>query len=281
MKSLLILLFLFVSYNLLSQIDKNGNPVVKSITVGEIHQPGFKLSVNYYTLINNINNPNSAVFISKSPSNEEIEKAALEMFSYFYLLILNQEVIYGITYTIYPKSTLIVINPKNNESRKFEVNLNGQIVEDRATEIVSGKLSCGAMISNGQLYFNDNKFKIIKREEVDKAVIKIIYEEKFVEKPEGYVLNEFYKLILNESKTGGKFDVFTDTKGKEKEIVILYNQSDSYENVALYQWGRLVLAAGVTSLEDVLLIYSKFRNRVLNDKEIEYISKGFNKEWEK
>lgn len=281
MKLISVFLILFVSFHTYSQKDKNGNPIVNSVTIDEIQQDGFKLSVNYYSLGNNISNPNSAVFISNSPTKDEIEKVTLEMFSYFYLVIKNQEVVSIITLNIHPESSLLVVDPKTNRSRKFEIRLRGKIVKDRATEIIREKFDLAAKIDNGYLYFNDHNFQIIERDAVDKAVVKLIRDESLAVVKKGHELSEFQKLILSESRVGGNLDVFTDIKGREKEMVILFDHLGTKENVALYQWGRLVLAAGITSLDDVVLIYSKLVGRVLNDKEMEFIAKGFNKEWEK
>ncbi len=281
MKSLLIILITTIPFHSYSQVDKNGNPIVNSSTINEIQLDNFKLSISYYSLVNNIDNPSSAVYISKSPSHKDIEKAALEIPSYFYLVIKNQEVINIITLNTYPSNTFLVVDPKTNKYRNFKTTLKGEISENRATEFMNGNFDLLATINNGFLYFNNKKLEIIEYKAIEEAVLKLIAKEKLAEAPEERELNDFYKLIIDESKPGGKLDVFTEIKGKEKERVILFNHLESYENVALYQWGRLVLAAGMKSPDDVLLVYSKLRERALSKEEMKYIIAGFNKEWEK
>ena len=54
-------LILFLNIIIYSQVDNNGNPIFYSITVSEDTLENFSLSSNYYTITNNINNPESSV----------------------------------------------------------------------------------------------------------------------------------------------------------------------------------------------------------------------------
>ena len=88
--------------------------------------------------------------------------------------------------------------------------------------------------------------------------------------------------VLNETKEGGKLDFFTEIKGKEYDgVQIKQGVFTTKGSIALYKWGRANFDIGVNTIEDAYSIFSKFKNRKLNEKEKAYIKMGFNKEWEK
>jgi hypothetical protein len=69
-----------------AQTDKNGNPVFNSVSTSEKSIDNFLLISNYYTLRNNIENKQSSVFISAIPTLDQIEKAATNLTSDFFIL---------------------------------------------------------------------------------------------------------------------------------------------------------------------------------------------------
>jgi len=76
------------------QTDKNGNPVFNSVSTNEKVIGDFLLISNYYTLKNNIENSQSSVFISEKPTLDQVEKAATNLASDFYILTKESKMVY-------------------------------------------------------------------------------------------------------------------------------------------------------------------------------------------
>ena len=272
--------------NVYSQTDKNGNPIFNSISTNEQEFDDFNLISNYYTLENNIENKNSSVYISDSPSLNEIEKSATELPSDFFIITKNQQISNMILIVNEPKRVFVVIDIGTNKQSEFKCKLKGEITENRAKEIIDSKFDDNAKIKDGKLYFNNKKFKIITNADIDKAVISLIKKENLGETKTSEVKipsqNELKKIILSETKEGGKLDYFTEIKGKEYDgIQIKPGVFSTKLGVALYKWGRTTFDNGVNTLEDSYKIFAEFKGRELNQREKEYIKLGFNKELEK
>ena len=87
MKKIAIIILTFLTLRqVFGQTDKNGNPVFNSVSTNEKVIGDFLLISNYYTLKNNIENRQSSVFISEQPTLDQVEKAAVNLASDFYIL---------------------------------------------------------------------------------------------------------------------------------------------------------------------------------------------------
>jgi hypothetical protein len=75
-----------------NQLDKYGNPIFNSITIDENEYEGFGVSANYYTISNNIENPNSSFFVTKLPTDEQIFDFATNNPSYFWIIHNEKEI---------------------------------------------------------------------------------------------------------------------------------------------------------------------------------------------
>ena len=85
-------------------------------------------------------------------------------------------------------------------------------------------------------------------------------------------------MILNESKTGGRFDYFTPIKGHEMEgIAVKRDLITTRLGMALYQWGRANRESGVQTVEDTLSLWTQLNGRNADERERNYITLGFNK----
>lgn len=73
-------------------IDENGNPIFNSIPIGENDYDGYGIAANYYTISDNIANPNSSVFVSKHPTGDQIFQFATNQPSYFWILHKDRKV---------------------------------------------------------------------------------------------------------------------------------------------------------------------------------------------
>jgi hypothetical protein len=50
--------------------------------------------------------------------------------------------------------------------------------------------------------------------------------------------------------------------------------------MALYKWGRATYELGLNTFEDSYVVFSKYKKRELNKRELQAIKSGFNKSWE-
>lgn len=286
MRKIIILITLLIFGNVYSQTDKNGNPIFNSVSINEKEFDNFKLISNYYTLENNIENKQSSVFISENPSLTEIEKAATELPSDFFIITKNQQISNMILIVNEPKRAFVVVDIRTNEQTEFKCNLKGDITENRAKEIIDSKFDDNGKIKKGKLYFNGKKFKIITNLDIEKAVLSLINKENLGETKASELKiptqEELKSIILSETKEGGKLDYFTEIKGKEYDgVQIKPGVFSTKLGIALYKWGRATFENGINTVEDSYKIFAEFKGRELNQREKEYIKLGFNKELEK
>lgn len=286
MTKILAIVLLFIAIQGIAQTDKNGNPVFNSVSTNEETIKDFKLISNYYTLKNNIENKTSSVYISGNPTLAEIENAAINLPSDFFLITKNQAIISMVMIQNIPTRQFLVINPMTGLQKQFTCSLKGDITENRANEIIKEGFDPAAKIKGDKLYFNNKKLTIIENQEIKDAVLKLIEKEKLSigDKAEVKILSkeEIKAMILNESKEGGKLDFFTEIKGHEYDgVQIKPGLFTTKLGVALYQWGRANFELGVNTVEDALIYWKEFKGREANQREKDYITKGFNKELEK
>lgn len=286
MKNLLIIiLILLSSFNVLAQSDKNGNPIFNSEQTGESVRDNFLLISNYYTLSNNIENKKSSVYIAETPTLDQIEKAALNLASDFFILTKESKMVVMIVLAANPKKEFMVIEMASGQRSKFPFKLLGDITENRANEIISKKFDPKAIIANGVLNFNGKTFKIISNQDIEAAVWALIKKEKLDnKKPSEIVMpskSELKNFVLDETKVGGKLDFFTEIKGKENDgVQIEPGVFTTLESIAFYKWGRACYDLGVNKIEDVYAIFSEFTGKQLSERNKEYIKNGFDKDWE-
>ena len=287
MKKITIILLTILSLGqVFAQTDKNGNPVFNSVSTNEKSIDNFLLISNYYTLRNNIENKQSSAFISENPTLDQIEKAAINLASDFYILTKESKIVVMIMLQNDPEREFMTITMANKKQSIFPCKLTGDITENRANEIIKEKYDTTATIENGKLKFNGKSFKIISNQEIEDAVWKLIKDEKLDKiKPSDIMMpskKELKDYILIETKEGGKLDFFTEIKGKEFDgVQIKPGVFATKQSIALYKWGRACFDIGVNTIEDVYEIFAEFKQKELNQRDKEYIKMGFYKEWEK
>ena len=286
MNKILTLIFLLIATNCFSQTDDNGNPIFNSVTTKEETIKDFQLSSNYYTLKTNIENKNSSVYISDSPTLKEIENASVNLPSDFFLIKKKQGMLNLVMLQNYPQRQFFVINPETGKQNQYLCSIKGDITENRANEIIKEKYDPKAKIKDNKLTFNNNKLTIISTEKIRNSVLKLIEKEnlsvgnnsslKILSK------DEIKQFVLIESKEGGKLDFFTEIKGHEYDgIQVKPGVFSTKSGIALYKWGRANFEIGTNTIEDAFEFWAEFKGRKINEKEKDYIKMGFNKELEK
>ena len=280
---LMTLAFVKIIY---SQSDHNGNPVFNSVMIDEEPYEGRILSLNYYTLKNNIEDNRSTVFISPNPTLDQIQKAAKELPSDFYVLSKNQSIICMILVLNNPKRQFLVVNPATGEQKEYKCKVKGDISENRSKEIIENKYDSKANLADNVLLFNNNKLKIYSNNEIKEAIIDLIKSEKLNNNKLSNIKTltqaEIKDFMLKESKEKGKLDFFTPIKGKEYDgVQIKPGIFSTNLGIALYKWGKASYELGVNKLEDAYAIFSEFKGRALNQKEKDYLKLGFERSLEK
>jgi hypothetical protein len=286
MTKILTFILLLSTTQVFSQTDAHGNPVFNSVTLREDTIENFHLLSNYYTLKNNIDNKNSAVYISDKPLLNEVGNAAINLPSDFFVIMKNQHVVNLILIRNNPSREYLVINPATGQRKKIVCKIKGDISENRANEIISEGYDPEAKIKGGKLYFNHRKLTIAFNKDVMESVLNLIKERNLSEGDTSNVKvlskQDLRKIILTESKEGGNLDFFTEIKGHEYDgVQIKPGLFTTKLSIALYKWGRANFELGVNTVEDALQFWEEFKGRAANEREKDYITKGFNKELEK
>jgi hypothetical protein len=285
MKKILTLFLLLSTIKSFSQTDRNGNPIFNSVSTGEETIKDFKLHANYYTIKNNIENKNSSVYISNNPTLDQILNFATFLPSDFFLITKGNGMVNMVIIINSPSRKYIVINPMTGKQSQFDCSIIGDITENRATEILREKYDTKARMEGSTLYFNGKNLKVISNQEIKNNILELIDKQKL----SGEALNiqllskeELRKIVLSESKEGGKFDFFTAIKGKEMDGVQLKpGLFTTNIGVALYKWGKANFELGTNTVEDALEFWAEFKGRQPNQREKEYIKLGFDKKLEK
>lgn len=286
MNKTLILLLLFIATNSFSQTDRNGNPVFNSISTNEETIKNFQLLSNYYTLQNNIENKGSSVYIADKPTLDEIENAAINLPSDFFVLMKKQAIVNMVMILNKPARQYFVINPTTGKQQLIACSIAGDITENRANEMIREKYDPEAKIEGGKLYFNDKKLTIISNTVIKENLLALI-EEKGLAMDDSSSIKilskaDLRKIVLAESKAGGKFDFFTEIKGHEMDgIQIKPGIYSTRISIALYKWGKANFDLGTNTVEDALEFWAELKGRQANQREKDYIKNGFNKELEK
>ncbi len=259
--------------------DKNGNPVLRSVFLEEETKKKYRLISNYFTLKNNINSSASLEYISDNPSLDEIEKTALSLHSEHFTLTKDTGHVVALFIVNHQKKTFFVIKPALGYEVNFSTNLNGDISENRAKEIIQEKYDPKAKIDKGILYFNGHEYKIIPYKNIKEALAKLIEKEKIDEATasKAIILSQadLAKMIIKDSQKGGKLDMFTEIEGHEFDGIKLDDVYITFYSAALYKWGLAVHIVGVTSSDQAVKIFEKFKGRKLKEEEKSYIKKGY------
>lgn len=284
--SFLLMLVLLLSGQVFAQQDKNGNPVFNSVGLQEQAFGDFVLHSNYYTLKNNIEHPQSSVFISATPTLAEIEEAAAGLPSYFFILTKKSKAVAAITLLERPERKFMVTEMNTRRQSLFPCSLKGDLTENRAQELLQEKYDPAAALTQDKLTFHGKEWVVIPKKDIVDAVLQLISKEQLdTLAPSEMILvsqKEIRAFVLAASKDGGKMDFFSEIKGKENDGVQLKpGLFTSNRSVALYKWGRACFELGVNTVEDAQGIYSEIKGGALNERESDYIRMGFFKEWER
>ncbi len=185
MKKYFIFLLLFSSL-IKAQIDNKGNPIFYSAPIGEDTLNNYFLSASYYTITDNIANPNSSVFVNKNPSKEEIIKFARELPSYYFTIHRDNIVINMIMPLVKIEGkksiySFFILNSKTGEQVEIPCSTKGDVTEYRAAELISQYPNDFKELKRdgkSMIIFNNIAHSIQYFEEMKKEIIKNIEKYK-------------------------------------------------------------------------------------------------------
>ncbi len=244
------------------------------------------LSTSYYTLKNNIENPQSSVFIAAAPTLDQIERAATSLASNFHVLTKNQQVMGLILFSSEAPRKLLVINPATGSKKDYASKLQGDMSESRAKELLANGYDAKAALHGSTLLFNEHRLQVYSNEDAREAVVKLIKSQKLGNMAGAGVAMrsqaELKAFILKETKQGGKLDFFTSIKGHEHDGgQIKPGLFTTLGHVALYKWGRSVYQLGIDTVEDAYAILAEFQGQPLSSRDQDYLKSGFDRKYEK
>ena len=282
MKHILSIVVGLLALTCSGQTDNNGKPVFNSIPIGEDSVGGCKILANYYTLHNNIDNKTTSVYLSDKPSLDEVARAATNLPSDNFILVRDNQIVRLILVNNYPDKWILVSAADGSGSKQYRNPLKGDIPENRANELIKAGYDPSATISDGKLHFNGKKYTITPNREIKAAIIDLIKKEHFdTVASSGTKIptkEELHKMILEQTKEGGKLDFFTPVKGHEMDgVQVKPGLIATRIEIALYKWGRACFDLGVVDADEADAIFADFKGRPLNMREKEGIKLGFEK----
>jgi hypothetical protein len=182
------------------------------------------------------------VYISKRPTLNEIENAAISLPSDFFVVTKKQAALSMIMILNKPTRQYFVLNPTTGKQAQFPCSISGDITENRASEIIAEKFDPNAKIDGDKLFFNDKTFTIISSQVIKRNILDLIEAQELsigdTSSMQIATKDNLKKIVLKESKENGRLDFFTEIKGHEMDgIQIKPGLVDTKIGVALYKWG--------------------------------------------
>jgi len=283
MKKIITIVFLsFISTYIIAQTDDNGNPIFNNVQIENIEIDDYSISLNYYTIKNNIDNNKSSVYVSDSPELKDYIKFARDYPSYFaiisknneakYMLILLQQNKDGKTSFIYN-----IVDAESKRSMEVPCQVWGEITEKRVDEIIENNYDStaekGAIVGTNKKQFSYNKM-IYGYQPYKKVKEEIIAISKELMSPKLTSAKEVRKYIKKET-INGELD-FNKVLEKEENALFAfdgfaYNKKD----FAIYLWGKKVQTLGIKSGKSAVKLWEEINERKLSKAEKGALKRGF------
>jgi hypothetical protein len=136
---------------------------------------GFLVKDYYIPLDGNINNNNSAIYLSKKPDMDDILKAATIFKTDSFTVEKNKKILYSmILYVNSSSSYLSVTNIVTGKQRNFPCKFDGVISANRAIEITGKRYDNKGSVIDGVLNFNSVQYKIVSNKEIEATITGIL-----------------------------------------------------------------------------------------------------------
>ena len=151
------------------------NPSVNSYEKLSFENEGFLVKDYYIPLDGNINNNNSAIYLSKKPGMDDILKAATIFKTDSFTVEKNKKILYSmILYVNSSYSYLSVTNIGTGKQRNFPCKFDGVISANRAIEITGKRYDNKGSVIDGVLNFNSVQYKIVSNKEIEATITGIL-----------------------------------------------------------------------------------------------------------
>jgi hypothetical protein len=149
LKRLLVIISLLMLFAMLSYLQpafseaNSGKRGIESVGIDEWSSENFTLTAGYYPIANNINNPQSRLFVNNEPSNKQIVEFATTQPSYFFVVSVGKERVMKslifMTQQMTPEKVIFsyTIMPLSKKSDTYNIisKVHGEITEYRAREL--------------------------------------------------------------------------------------------------------------------------------------------------
>jgi hypothetical protein len=166
-------------------LDEHGNPIFNSVPIGEEDFGEYGISANYYTIIGNLNNPNSSVFVSMKPTIEQVWKFSTTLPSYFWIIHKNRDVIkiIGLNENLAGWESnwqWSIVDVKNNSKTEVPTYFAGALTEHRFHEVTHPEsLLTAALNDKGTLVpFQKTIFRVVPYKEIYDEVKSLVEKYK-------------------------------------------------------------------------------------------------------
>lgn len=280
-----ITIFTFISLLSYSQIDKNGNPIFNNEFIENIAVNKFTISMNYYTIENNIDNKNSSVFVSENPTIQEYIKFARNYPSYFaivtednvakFMLMLLQKNNGSETTFFYN-----IIDVKTSRSIEATCKVWGEITEKRVDEMIENNYDStaekGAIVGTNKRQFSYDKM-IYGYQSYDKVKEEIIAISKQLMTPQLTTKKEIREYIKNET-VDGELDFNKALEKKEGGLLLYDGIAYNKKDFAFLLWGKKVKILGLKSSKSAIKLMQEIKGKKLTKPEKKALKKGFESE---
>ncbi|MEM6299731.1 MAG: hypothetical protein AAF740_13670 [Bacteroidota bacterium] len=267
------------------QVDENGNPILNSVELERAEYDGFSLVCAYYTIENNIDNPESSAFLGDNPVITDYLEFARSVPSNFFV-VLKGEYMFALVIPVQvnegrqTKFTYTLINPSTDKSADYPCTVRGEITEKRVEELQKLGIDSTAKIIDmpyGKAYLFNGIAYSIQPYDLVKAEVAEIVEDlvSAVEKstdPIGYIERE---------TIGGRLDYTEFLKNKEEKRFKCGERIYELEDAKLFMWVQSVKLMGIDSDKAVIKLWEKIHQRKLSKSEVKVIKYGLRAELKK
>lgn len=251
------------------------------VEIGTEDLGGYELTSGYYTIRNNIDNPECVFYVDDHPAKEDYFNFARGIASYFFIVHKGDQPLVQIV--VMPKKEGMetkyyynVQNPSNGQTVNIESTVSGDIAQYRAEELVGLHVDPEIMmmeLPDGErgLQFEGIVYHIQPYADLKGEVVELVKKLlsptlQPMEHPEAFIKAE---------TIGGKLD-FNKVLEKEDQQFFLYDDvAYNKKDFAIFLWGQTVHQLGVSSVTNAVSLWEEIYGRKLTAPEEVALKKGF------
>jgi hypothetical protein len=277
MKWPLSLIWWTISFGAVAQTGSPDNSVFISQEISDVDYGSFSLNTSYYTIANNINNRQSSAFISDTPSPDEYLYFAQHQPSYYFLIHRNRSVMGMILF--HQRATArrssffyTIVNPANGHRREVPSQLQGELTQQRARELVASPLiSTARFLGDTVFLLHETRYPVLALAAVQEEVVALARH--LFEQEQGKI-NDLKEYIRAET-IGGTLDFDAKLAQKAQQRFSRHGVVYNKERFSVLLWGGAVRMLGLRSIENARALWEEIQQRPLTPLEWRALRSGF------